>query len=201
MLHLHTLVQAILTIQNVGLPIYLSTLYFGLPSLSHNSILSFKMYLNVWGNRGGILVLWHPIQICMTLHAHTLPVNVETTLVQALQSCNPSALCSTISAGHLAPPSLRASKGRTKKSQLFSVLAPQWWNELPADVRNAESLTSFLKRLKTQEWIMGWPRRAGSTGAGDATASPLFTGRKKKRSWPRQASHWLQHKLDLFTAL
>ena len=28
-------------------------------------------------------------------------------------------------------------------------LAPQWWNELPADVRTAESLTSLRKRLKT----------------------------------------------------
>jgi len=35
------------------------------------------------------------------------------------------------------------------KFQLFCVLAPQWWNELPADVRMAESLTSFRKRLKT----------------------------------------------------
>ena len=47
------------------------------------------------------------------------------------------------------PPSRRASKGRSAKSQLFSVLGPQWRNELPADVRIAESLTSFRKRLKT----------------------------------------------------
>ena len=45
----------------------------------------------------------------------------------------------------LVPPSLRASKGHTAKSQPFSVLAPQWWNELPADVRTADSLTSFRK--------------------------------------------------------
>jgi len=31
----------------------------------------------------------------------------------------------------------------------FTVLAPQWWNELPADARTAESLASFRKRLKT----------------------------------------------------
>ncbi|KAK0155603.1 hypothetical protein N1851_002081 [Merluccius polli] len=55
----------------------------------------------------------------------------------------------TISAGRLLPPSLRASKGRIAKSQLFSVLVPLWWSKLPADVRTAESLTSFCKRLKT----------------------------------------------------
>ena len=55
---------------------------------------------------------------------------------------------STTSTGRLVPPSLRASKGRSTKSQLFSVLGPQWWNE-PRDVRIAESLTSLCKRLKT----------------------------------------------------
>ena len=39
------------------------------------------------------------------------------------------ALRSTTSASRLVPPSLRASKGGTAKSQLFSVLA-LWWNEL-----------------------------------------------------------------------
>jgi len=58
-------------------------------------------------------------------------------------------LRSTTSAGRLVPPSLRASKGRSAKSQLFSVLGPQWWNELPAVLRTAESLTIFRKRLKT----------------------------------------------------
>ena len=44
------------------------------------------------------------------------------------------------------PASLRASKGCT---QSHNSLAAQWWNELPADVRTAESLTSLCKRLKT----------------------------------------------------
>ena len=59
------------------------------------------------------------------------------------------ALRATTSAGWLVPPSLRAGKSRTAKSQLFSVLAPLWWNDLPADVRTAESITCFRKRLKT----------------------------------------------------
>ena len=58
-------------------------------------------------------------------------------------------LRSTTSAGRLVPPSLRASKARSTKSQLFSVLGPQWWNELPAALRTAESLTIFRKGLKT----------------------------------------------------
>ena len=41
------------------------------------------------------------------------------------------------------------SKGRSAKSQLFSVLGPQWWKELPAALRTAESLTIFRKGLKT----------------------------------------------------
>jgi len=55
----------------------------------------------------------------------------------------------TTSARHLVPPSLKTGKHRFANSQLFSVLAPQWWNELPADIRTAESLTSDHKRLKT----------------------------------------------------
>ena len=32
----------------------------------------------------------------------------------------------------------------------MTVPPPQWWNELPAAVRTAESLTSFRKRLETR---------------------------------------------------
>ncbi|KAK3516946.1 hypothetical protein QTP70_028237 [Hemibagrus guttatus] len=49
----------------------------------------------------------------------------------------PRSLRST-STARLVPPSLRG-KGRYS-SRLFSVLAPRWWNELPLDVRTAESL-------------------------------------------------------------
>ncbi|MGH0190820.1 UNVERIFIED_CONTAM: hypothetical protein FKN15_051217 [Acipenser sinensis] len=31
----------------------------------------------------------------------------------------------------------------------FSTLAPQWWNDLPTDVRTAQSLTTFQRLLKT----------------------------------------------------
>ncbi|XP_049319645.1 uncharacterized protein LOC111194633 [Astyanax mexicanus] len=51
------------------------------------------------------------------------------------------------STARLEPPSLKTHRKQT--SRLFSVLAPRWWNELPLDVRTAESLTVFKRRLKT----------------------------------------------------
>ncbi|KAI5101009.1 hypothetical protein C0J45_8212, partial [Silurus meridionalis] len=45
------------------------------------------------------------------------------------------------STARLVPPSLRMRGKYT--SRLFSVLAPRWWNELPLDVRTAESLIIF----------------------------------------------------------
>ncbi|XP_061103497.1 uncharacterized protein LOC133132217, partial [Conger conger] len=53
------------------------------------------------------------------------------------------------SSGHLTVPSLRAPGGRAARSRLFSVLVPQWWNDLPTTVRTAESLPLFRRRLKT----------------------------------------------------
>ena len=37
----------------------------------------------------------------------------------------------------------------TACSRLLSVLAPRWWNDLPVDVRTAETLSTFKRRLKT----------------------------------------------------
>ena len=36
----------------------------------------------------------------------------------------------------------------TARSRLLSVLAPQWWNDLLVDVRTAETLSTFKRRLK-----------------------------------------------------
>ncbi|KAM9455123.1 putative RNA-directed DNA polymerase from transposon X-element isoform 2-T3 [Clarias gariepinus] len=55
------------------------------------------------------------------------------------------------STARLIPPSLR-DRGR-HSSRLFSVLAPRWWNELPLDVRTAETLTIFKRRLKTHLFL------------------------------------------------
>ncbi|XP_060743727.1 uncharacterized protein LOC132857741, partial [Tachysurus vachellii] len=58
----------------------------------------------------------------------------------------PRTLRST-STARLVPPSLRV-RGKYS-TRLFSVLAPRWWNELPLEVRTAESLAIFKRRLKT----------------------------------------------------
>ncbi|XP_061119563.1 uncharacterized protein LOC133142389 [Conger conger] len=47
------------------------------------------------------------------------------------------------SSGRLMVPSLRAPGGRAARSRLFSILVPQWWNDLPTTVRTAESLPLF----------------------------------------------------------
>ena len=59
--------------------------------------------------------------------------------------------------GRLVTPSLRGPCGRSTRSRLFSVLAPRWWNELPPDVRTAESLPIFRRRLKTHLFRKHYP--------------------------------------------
>ena len=49
------------------------------------------------------------------------------------------ALPSTTSAGLLVPLSLRADNGRSAQSQLFSVLAHQWWNKLLTSMPGQQS--------------------------------------------------------------
>ena len=57
----------------------------------------------------------------------------------------------------LVAPTLKGPSGRSTRSRLFSVLAPQWWNELPTDVRTAESLPIFRRRLKTHLFRKHYP--------------------------------------------
>ena len=56
---------------------------------------------------------------------------------------------SSTSTGWLLTPSLRANKAHSAKLQLFSVLAPKWWNGIPTNVWRVESLSNFRKRPKT----------------------------------------------------
>ncbi|XP_068436667.1 uncharacterized protein [Clinocottus analis] len=51
------------------------------------------------------------------------------------------------SANQLVAPSLRTR--HSTKSRLFAVLAPRWWNEIPTDIRTAESVYIFRRKLKT----------------------------------------------------
>ena len=53
------------------------------------------------------------------------------------------------SANRFVAPSPRGTASHSTKSGLFAVLAPKWWNELPIDIRTAESLHIFCCKLKT----------------------------------------------------
>ncbi|XP_075304653.1 uncharacterized protein LOC142366593 [Odontesthes bonariensis] len=57
----------------------------------------------------------------------------------------------------LAAPSLRGFCARSTRSRLFSVLAPRWWNDLPTDIRTAESLPIFRRWLKTHLFRKNYP--------------------------------------------
>lgn len=117
-------------------------LVFNLPKFSHVSPLFKELH-------------WLPviarIRFKTLVLAYKAVVGTAPTYLQTLVRSHTPArtLRSTTSAGRLVPPSLRTGKHRSAKSQLFSVLAPQWWNELPAVVRTAETLSTFRKRLKT----------------------------------------------------
>ena len=96
---------------------------------------------------------WLPVAACIRFKMmvlafkainRTAPSNLQTLVrPQALTR----ALHSSTSAVRLVLPSQRANKACSAKSLLFSVLARQWWNELPTNVRTAESLSIFCKRL------------------------------------------------------
>ena len=90
-----------------------------------------------------ILCLLFDISIAFKAVSGTAPVYPQTLVrphvpAQALR-------CTTLAA-RLVPPLLRANKARSAKSRLLSVLALQWWKELPANVRTMELLAIFHKR-------------------------------------------------------
>ncbi|KAJ8413309.1 hypothetical protein AAFF_G00093050 [Aldrovandia affinis] len=66
--------------------------------------------------------------------------SAPTYLLKILKPYTPARpLCSATS-GRLAPPPLRTCASR---SRLLMVLAPRWWNDLPVEVRTAETLVTF----------------------------------------------------------
>ena len=98
---------------------------------------------------------WLPVAPCICFKTLVLvyhavngsgPVYIQV-MVKPYTSARP--LCSA-SANRLVAPSLRAS--HSTKSQLFAVLAPKWWNELPIDIRTAEV------KPRTRQVLL-WQRR------------------------------------------
>ncbi|KAJ8405788.1 hypothetical protein AAFF_G00312250, partial [Aldrovandia affinis] len=68
------------------------------------------------------------------------------TYLKIFKPYTPARPLRSATSGCLAPPPLRTCASR---SRLLSVLAPQWWNDLPVEVRTAETLATFKRRLKT----------------------------------------------------
>ena len=65
---------------------------------------------------------------------------------QLIRPYTPTRPLRSATSGLLAPP---AHYTCTARSRLLSVLATRWWNDLPVDVRTAETLSTFKRRLKT----------------------------------------------------
>ena len=65
-----------------------------------------------------------------------------------LKPYTPTRALRSAPAGLLALIPLWEGSSYSAQSKLFSVLAPQWWNQLPPEARTAESLPIFRKHLK-----------------------------------------------------
>ncbi|XDV27697.1 hypothetical protein PO909_031193 [Leuciscus waleckii] len=63
-----------------------------------------------------------------------------------LQVYIPTRSLRSVNERRLVVPSQRAKKSL---SRTFSFTVPRWWNDLPTGIRNAESMTTFKKELKT----------------------------------------------------
>merc|ERR1712081_154333 len=85
-------------------------------------------------------ILWPPVSSHVKAQKRSLHLCVGKPVGQLRSS----------SAGLLSAPSLQGPDGRLKRSQLFSVVAPTWWNDLKDKaITTAETLSTFRRRLKT----------------------------------------------------
>ena len=80
---------------------------------------------------------------CMDLSVTAENVNITFIVEEPAQNSSPSASTSLYYISRPSGTPITESK-RSVKSQLFCVLVPQWWNELPPIVRTAEKLAIFL---------------------------------------------------------
>ncbi|KAL3045997.1 hypothetical protein OYC64_004080 [Pagothenia borchgrevinki] len=71
----------------------------------------------------------------------------------------PARALRSASAKRLAAPSLRGGpKFPSAETRGFAILALTWWNELPIDIRTAESSHIFQSRLKTHLFPLHFER-------------------------------------------
>ncbi|XP_076012079.1 uncharacterized protein LOC143004811 [Genypterus blacodes] len=116
-------------------------LVFNLPKFSHTTCLLRSLH-------------WLPVAVCIQFKTLVLAYRaVKGTAPSYLQAMvkpyTPGRSLRSAASRRLAAPALSGPCLRSMRSRLFSVMAPQWWNDLPTDVRTAESLPISRRRLKT----------------------------------------------------
>ncbi|KAM4570246.1 uncharacterized protein PAE49_009455 [Odontesthes bonariensis] len=124
-------------------------LVFNLPKFSHTTPLLRSLH-------------WLPVAARIQFKTLVLAYRaVEGTAPSYLQAMvkpyTPARPLRSVATRCLAAPSLRGPCARSTRSRLFSVLAPRWWNDLPTDIRTAESLPIFRRRLKTHLFRKNYP--------------------------------------------
>ncbi|XP_062415699.1 uncharacterized protein LOC134107832 [Pungitius pungitius] len=129
-----TAIRPLQLIQNAA-----ARLVFNLPKYSHTTSLVRSFH-------------WLPVAariqfktLVLTYHAvnGSGPVYIQ----DMVKPYIPTRTLRSVSAKLLVPPSLREK--HSARSRLFAVLAPRWWNELSDEIRTAESLYIFRRKLKT----------------------------------------------------
>ena len=70
-------------------------------------------------------------------------------LQDIIQAYTPVRPLRSAATGRLVHPACRATVSRSSRLRSFSILAPQWWNDLPIPIRTAPSLPIFRRSLKT----------------------------------------------------
>ncbi|KAK5928564.1 hypothetical protein CgunFtcFv8_013618 [Champsocephalus gunnari] len=117
-------------------------LVFNLPKFSHTTPLLRSLH-------------WLPVTAIfhfktLVLAYHAANGSGPSYIQDMVKLYTPARALRSASAKRLAAPSLRGGpKFPSAKTRGFDILAPKWWNELPIDIRTAESLHIFRGRLKT----------------------------------------------------
>ena len=124
-------------------------LVFNRPKFSHTTSLLCSLH---W-----LLVAAHIRFKTLVLAYRAVKGSAPSYLQPLVKPYTPARALRSATSGRLLPPSLRGPGGRSTRSRLFSVLAPQWWNELPPEIRTSESLTIFRRRLKTHLFRKHYP--------------------------------------------
>ena len=124
-------------------------LVFNLPKFSHTTPLLRSLH-------------WLPvaarIQFKTLVLAYRAVIGTAPSYLQVLvKPYTPARPLRSSASRRLVASSLRAPGGRATRSRRFSVLAPQWWNDLPTEVRTAESQPIFRRRLKTHLFRKCYP--------------------------------------------